>query len=204
MAGLNFYPTTVNDESFVRGPARIMYANITIGFPTLIGNVVNLSTYAAMANWNDLGATRSGVQISVNNTEESFDIDQILGDIDTLPTSWEASVSTQLAEMTLDRLSFAWENITVLTVSQGSGPEKNMTFGTPLSYTKRRLAVGFVRPSGKIRLFVFRKVQRAPQESTITYAKTGEQQTVPVRWKALPDLSVIDPYQRFFSVFDQV
>jgi hypothetical protein len=153
-----------------------------------------------MTGWNDLGATKGGVQVSINNTEESFDVDQVYGDIDSLPTAWECSVSTQLAEMTLDRLSFCWEGSSVTT----SGGEKAMGFGAPLSYTRRRMAVLFQRPNGKVRAFVFRKVQRSPQESTITFNKTGEQQSVAVRFKAIADLSVVDVYSRFFTAYDQV
>jgi hypothetical protein len=102
--------------------------------------------------------------------------------------------------MTLDRLSFCWEGSSVTT----SGGEKSMSYGAPTSYTRRRLAVLFQRPNGKVRAFVFRKVQRAPQESTITFNKTGEQQSVAVRFKAIADLSVSDVYSRFFTAFDQV
>lgn len=200
MAANNFYPTFLDDEGFIRGPGRVMYAAATQSFPTGISNIVNLSTYASMTGWSDLGATKGGVQVSINNTEESFDVDQVLGDINSLPTAWECSVSTQLAEMTLDRLSFCWEGSTVTT----SGGEKSMSYGAPTFYTRRRLCVLFQRPNGKIRAFVFRKVQRAPQESTITFNKTGEQQSVAVRFKAIADLSVTDVYSRFFTAFDQV
>lgn len=200
MAANNFYPTFLDDEGFIRGPARLMYCAVTQSFPTGISQVVNLSTYSAMTGWSDLGATKGGVAISINNTEESFDVDQVYGDIDSLPTAWECSVSTQLAEMTLDRLTFCWEGSPVTT----SGGEKSMGYGAPLSYTRRRMAVLFQRPNGKIRAFVFRKVQRSPQESTITFNKTGEQQSVAVRFRAIADLSVSDVYSRFFTAYDQV
>lgn len=200
MAASNFYPTFLDDEGFIRGPARICVAAATQAFPSSISQVVNLSTYASMTGWSDLGATKGGVQVSINNTEESFDVDQVYGDIDSLPTAWECSVSTQLAESTLDRLSFAWEGSTVTT----AGGEKSMGFGTPLFYTRRRMAVLFQRPNGKIRAFVFRKVQRSPQESTVAFNKTGEQQSVAVRFKAIADLSVTDIYSRFFTAYDQV
>lgn len=204
MSSNNFYVTNLNDEGFIRGPARLLYAVVTQTFPTQISAVVNLTTYAAMAGWSDLGATKTGVQITVNNSEENFDVDQILGDIETLPTNWETSVATALAETTLDRLQFAWEGDPVTTAVKDGGNEKTMGFGTPLAYTKRRLAVAYVRSTGKIRMFVFRKVQRSPQESTLTYNKTGEQQSVPVRFKALPDLSIANILQRYFMIFDQV
>lgn len=174
--------------------------------PTQIAEVINLSTYASVSTWTDIGATKGGVQISFNNSEESFDVDQILTDIASLPTGSEVFVQSQLAQATLDWLSFAWEGDAVSTnASADGGPEKNTAFGPFESYTQRRLAVGFRRPdTGKIRLHVFRKAQRAPQESSITYNKTGEQQSIPARWRILPDTSISTVKARFGVLFDQV
>jgi hypothetical protein len=195
----------VNDESFIRGAARILWAGSTVAFPTKIADVVNMSLYDATTGWNELGATKTGIQIAVNNSEETFDVDQIRGNIQTQPNDWDVSVQTALAEMTLDRLAIAWEGYPVFTDSTPtSGAEKVTHFGAPTSYTERRLAVLFQRPSGKLRGFFFRKVNRAPQESAITFNKTGEQISVPVRFNALPDLSVSEERQRFFTIRDQV
>jgi hypothetical protein len=196
----DFHRVSINDESFIRGAARILWAGSTVSFPTTISSVINMSLYDAATGWNDLGATKTGIQISVNNTEESFDVDQVYGNLDTQPTNWDVSVQTALAEMTLDRLAFAWEGDSVTTASG----EKVTYVGTPLTYTNRRLAVLFQRPSGKIRGFFFRKVNRAPQESTVTFNKTGEQVSVPVRFNCLPDLSIAEVKQRIFMIRDQV
>lgn len=200
----DFHRVSINDESFIRGAARILWAGSTVAFPTSISSVINMSLYDSTTGWNDLGATKTGIQISVNNTEESFDVDQIYGNIDTLPTSWDVSVQTALAEMTLDRLQFAWEGDPVTTQTVTSGNEKQTFVGSPLDYTERRLAVLFQRPSGKIRGFFFRKVNRSPQESTVTFNKTGEQISVPVRFTCLPDLSISEPKQRYFMIRDQI
>ena len=50
-----------------------------------------MSTYDAITGWNELGATKTGVQITVNNAEESFDVDQIYGNISTEPTDWDCT-----------------------------------------------------------------------------------------------------------------
>lgn len=162
------------------------------------------ATYAAKSEWTDLGATKTGIQITLNNAEESFDIDQVMGDIASAPTSWECSVGTQLAEFTPEKMQVAWEGsaITVDTTPE-SGPEKEIGFGQPVSYTQRRMAVLFQRPNGKIRGYFFRKVQRSPQASAVTHAKTGEQISIPMLWKCLADTTVEDVYKRFFIIRDQ-
>lgn len=194
----------VNDESFIRGAARVLWAGSTVSFPTKISDIINMSLYDSTASWNDLGATKTGVQISVNNSEESFDVDQIYTAIQTQPTTWDVSVQTALAEMTLDRLNLAWEGNSVVTTTLDGASTKVVSFGSPRSYTERRLAVLFQKPSGKIRAFVFRRTNRSPQESSIAFNKTGEQQSVPVRFTCLADTSVSDEKARIFTVFDQV
>ena len=207
----DFFRTSVDDRSFIRGAARLLYAPIGTAAPTEISDIIHLSSgvgydlydpvYTNATNgWVDLGATKTGIQISVNNTEETFDVDQIYGDIDSLPTNWEVSVGTQLAEFTPEKLQICWEGTEVTT--NGAG-EDEVSFGAPESYTRRRLAVLFQRPNGNIRAYSFRKVQRLPQESTVTHNKTGEQISVPVQFRVLPDFSVTDPKARFFSIFDQ-
>ena len=126
----DFYPTAVTPESFVRGPGRLLYASMSMPIPSQISEVINLSTFQAVSTWTDIGATKGGVQISFNNSEESFDVDQILSDIASLPTSSEMFVQTQLAPATLDWLSFAWEGDAVTTnAGANGGPEKNTGFG---------------------------------------------------------------------------
>lgn len=196
----DFHRTFVDlDENFIRGAGRIMWAGTTVAMPDGIDDMINLSTYDAAVGWNDLGATKTGITITVNNTEETFDVDQILGDLDSRPTGWEVTVATALAEMTLERLQFAWEGGAIAT----GGGIRSMGVGQPATYTRRRLAVLFQKPNGKIRAFVFRNAQRTPQESAIAFNKTGEQQSVPVRFRALADTSVAEVRERIFMIFDQ-
>lgn len=202
----DFYPTAMTDEAFVRGPARLMYAAMSMVFPSQISQVVNITTYAAISGWNDIGATKGGAQIIFNNAEETFDIDQILTDIATLPTDVTLAVQTQIGQATLDWLDFAWEGDVVATAGTADGgPQKSLGIGPFDVYTQYRLAVGFRRATtGKMRFAVFYKAQRSPQESTLTYNKTGEQQSIAVRWTILPDTSVSSPRSRFGTFFDQI
>lgn len=195
-----FFSTAINDNTFIRGAARLLWAGTTIAFPTTIGDIINLSTYAAQSGWNDLGATKTGITVSHNNTEEEFDVDQILGVIDTRPVSYEQAVTTALAEVSLQRLQVAWEAGPITTASG----EESMGVGEPTTYIKRRLAVVFKKADNKLRANVFRLVTKSPQESSLAYNKTGEQQQIPVRFRALADTSVADTYTRTQVVFNQV
>lgn len=208
-----FHRTNVTDRSFIRGAARLLIAPIGQARPTKISDVIALASsagspvvnlYDAKTGWVDLGATKTGAQITVNNAEETFDIDQTLGDISSQPTSWECSVGTQLAEMTPEKLQIAWEGSAISIDATPTKPEQEIGFGSPVSYTQRRLAVLFQRPNGLIRAYLFHKVQRMPQESSVTHAKTGEQISVPVRFKALADTTITDVQKQFFVIRDQM
>jgi len=208
----NFHRTFVNDRSFIRGAARLLIAPITQARPTQISDVIALAAsvgppavalYDAQTGWTDLGATKTGIQITINNAEETFDVDQVLGDISSQPTSWECSVGTQLAEMTPERLQVAWEGSAITVDAVPTKPEQEIGFGSPAAYTQRRLAVLFQRPDGNIRAYLFHKVQRMPQESSVTHAKTGEQISIPARWRVLADTTITDPQKQFFIIRDQ-
>lgn len=196
----DFFRTGITDDNFIRGAARLLVAGTTIAFPTGISDVINLSTFDAQTGWVDVGATKTGITITHNNTEETFDVDQILGDIDSRPVSYEQTVATALAEVTLENLQLAWEGGTIST----SGGFRTMGVGEPAVYTRKRLAIVFQKANGKLRMHAFRKAQKSAQESAIPYNKTGEQQSIPVTFRALADTSISDVNTRTQVIFDQV
>lgn len=196
-----------NPWAFVRGAARIMVAAEDAAFPNSIDDIIvttsGATQYDATSAWTDLGATLTGITVSVNHTEETFTVDQVLGDIDTVPVSWECSVSTALAEMTLEHLQLAWEGSDISTDTGQSPDERTMGYGEPTFYTRRRLAVLYKNADDLIRAFVFRRVQLQPVESSVAFNKTGEQISIPVQFKALADTAIEDVKSRFFVVIEQ-
>lgn len=208
-----FHRTDLDNEwAFVRGPARLLAADDDQTFPTEIDDIVKLASgvtqFDAQTGWTDLGATKGGVQVSTNHTEETFDVDQVLADIDSAPTAWEASVSTALAENTLEHFQLGWEGSAITTnTSTTSGiDERTMGYGNPTTYVRRKLAVlyqGGGPDRDLIRAFVFRRVQLQPVESAVTFNKTGEQISIPVNFKSLADTSVADVKSRFFVIIEQ-
>lgn len=197
-----------NDWAFVRGPARLLAAAEGAAFPDDINDIILLASggtqYDATSAWTDLGATKGGVQISVNHTEETFDVDQILADIESKPTGWEASVSTTLAENTLEHFQLAWEGSAITTNTAPAVDERTMGYGNPTTYTRRKLAILYKDDStGLIRAYIFRRVQLQPVESAVTFNKTGDQQTIPINFKSLPDTEIDDVKSRFFTIIEQ-
>ena len=204
-----FLRTDLTDPwAFVRGAARLMIADEDETFPTQLSDLIVLASggtqYDSAAGWTDLGATKTGITISVNHAEETFDVDQVIGDIASAPVSWECSVATALAEMTLEHLQVTWEASAISTNTSPTPDERTMGYGQSDEYTKRRLAVLFKNQDDLIRAFVFRKVQLQPVESAVAFNKTGEQVSIPVQFKGLADTAETDIQKRFFVVIEQV
>lgn len=203
----DFYKTGLTDPwATLKGAARLLIADEDQAFPSGIGDIITLASgvnqYNAKAGWTELGATKGGVTVSTNHTEETISVDQVFGDIDSAPTAWETSVSTALAEMTLEHLQVVWEGSDIET--NGAG-ERTLGYGQPDEYTKRRLAVLYKAPkTDKIRAIVFRIAQLQPVESSIVFNREGDQMTLPVQFKGLADTSIDDPQKRFFMVYEQV
>jgi hypothetical protein len=193
----DFHRTNVTDTSFIRGAARILIAPTSVAFPVKIDDVIDLGTPvgppivpATYDATDRLGRSRC-------HQDRHPDHDQQRGrDVRHRPGARRHRFSA-------DKLGVLSRNA-ARGVHSGedadrlgglgdhdrrtptTGSEKEIGFGQPVGYTQRRLAVLFQRPNGKIRGYFFRKVQRMPQESSITHAKTGEQISIPVRFKALP------------------
>lgn len=210
----DFYRTGISSDSLIRGPGRLVIAGATVPFPAGIGDIVNLT--AAMTSrgalydanvtggWVDLGSTKTGVNLERNNTEETLDVDQILGDIAVLPGDWEASIGTQLADTTLEHLALAWEGVLVAEATSIDGPRWRMGVGAPIRYRERKIAMLHQKDNGLIRAFVARRVIRAAQASAITFNKGGEQISIPIRFRCVPDTSIANEDDRLLVAWDQV
>jgi len=181
----------VDQTKLVKGAGRLMYAADSQAKPEKIGDVINTTTYAAQSGWSDLGATREGIQITVNNTESGFDVDQVNGLLLTTPDNWECSVTTNLAEVTLENMVIAWEGASVTVDSSVTPSEKETGFAGATSYPQALVG------------YFFHRAVRAPQEGTLNFQKGGDAQVIPVRFNILADATESDPLKAFFIVREQ-
>lgn len=198
-----------NEQGFVQGAGRLLLAPGDQAWPAGIEEILELTAGATqfdpVTNWFDAGFTKTGINITRNNAEEEFDVDQVRGAIKRRPTNWEMSVGTQLAEATLETFQLAWELSAISTVTKTDPQldERHIGLSAPLTYVERLCAVVFQFPDATLRAWVFRKVVRSPQESGFTLQKTGEQVSLPQRWTCLADPDApVD--SQFGEIFEQV
>lgn len=193
-------------------PLILAQSSLLTGGTTPLASVAHttpgIGQYDALAGWSDLGSTKSGVQISRNNTETQLDVDQILGALLAIPDEWEMTVQTQFADTTLEIIQNTWEGAVITTDATQAPSERHLPIGAPLAYTARRLAVLHQKTigtsAGRIRAFVLRNVTRSPAASSIDYQKTGNQQTIPHTFRAFADFGVADPAARFGDIIEQL
>lgn len=177
---------------------------VTVGTTT-----PGVGLYDVKSGWVDLGPTLGGITVARNNQEQTFSVDQIQADIQTLPTGWEMSASASVSRNDIDTLQYLWEG-GAITVDATTG-ERTLPLGAPTVYRQRRLGVLFQRQStdggvtaGGIRAYCFRLTQRSPQDSNQVFNKEGAQVTTPFTWKALADTTIADENARFGAVIDQI
>lgn len=204
VAGTNYILTWGNDLAAQPVTVTASLAGLTGGAPTFVQTTEGIDQFAPLGDWEDLGATREGIAITVNNAEDSFEVDQVAGEIGSSPTNWESSIATNFAEMTLEKFQLVWEGSAITTDSAPTIPEREMSFAGATSYTQRRLAVLFRRDNGAILMFAFHKVSRTPQESTVNFQKSGDPITLAMTFKALADATESDPKAQFCKIREQV
>lgn len=192
-----FYKIT--GTNVVKGAGRLMVADTTQAFPTQISDVIDTTDYDAASGWTDVGATTGGIVITRGFDTEGFTVDQVVGDLGEDITGWNNSIETSLAETSLENFDLAWVGGSIST----SGNERKLTFGDPANVPQKKLAILFQDRYGFIRLYAFRLVQRAGDDSALTHEKGGDPLALPILFRAFPDTTVTDRDERIFTIFQQ-
>lgn len=188
-----------NEWAFVRGAARLLVSDFSNDFPESIADIVDTDTYDSQTGWDDLGATKQGIQISVQS-EDIPSINYNSPNINNDIIENTVLVQTNLAEATLSNFIFAWNGSALIT----SGGERHTGFGSINTRVRRRLAVLYKNPTtNSIRAFIFRNVEIDGNQSSIVYNKTGDQQTIAVTFDCFPDFSITDVSSSIFMIYEQ-
>jgi hypothetical protein len=155
---------SINLLNTLKGPAKILYADASCGFPTIVDNVINPTTGAAGTSWVAFGLTRGGVNVNKTLTmTPRNDVDQLLGTYDQDITERGYKITTQIAEVFNDTAQLA------IALDMGAATYVMATTSQPTQVmrplddsdnkaTERRWAVVYPKATnGKVLAFVFRR-----------------------------------------------
>lgn len=174
---------TVTGSNLIQGPATLFHGVFGVTEPATIAD-------AFATGWTDLGGTKEGLTIGVNDTYMTLTVDQVLEAVESRRTERVLTIKTSLAEATLDNWARSL-NDPVATVS-GSAYEPLGGFVPTYS------ALGFdgIAPGGFKRRGILRKcVMNAAIESA--YKKDG-QTLIPVTFSG----HWVSPSIRPFKLLD--
>lgn len=115
----------VNSKNFVGGPGRLVVADMSIEAPEAISDVMSTTApYNLTTGWRDLGATSEGIAISRGFETEDFMVDQVMGAADTDVTGYNHTLSTNLAENTVENRKLALVGGQIIETAAAVGTEQ--------------------------------------------------------------------------------
>lgn len=170
-------------SNLVQGPANLYFG--------AFGAVEPVDAVAAPASavWKDAGATKDGVNISIEQEYAELEVDQLADIAGQRLVKRTITIETNLAENTLENLKTALNGGTSSATSYTPGT--GVLSGQEPTYSA--LIIDGVGPSGKNRRIVIRKVL-STDNVEFSYAK-GDQSVYAVTFTAHYVSSTIDPFK---------
>lgn len=156
--------------------------NLIQGPATLYAGIFGATEPATVATtpgvgWTDVGGTKDGVELQINDEYAVLDVDQIIYEIQRRRTKRVVAIKTQLAEATLENLALAIANTApaanVLTADDGL---------TAFAPSYGAVLMDGIAPGGFRRRVIVRKT--LPTDSVGTAYKKDSQTLIPITWTA--------------------
>lgn len=171
----------VTSTNLIQGPATLYSAVFGATEPA------SVATAPAVA-WTDVGGTKDGVELSINDEYAVLDVDQIIYEIARRRTKRVVTVKTSLAEATLANLAIAIANAAPVT-NKLTADDGLAAFAPAYS----AVLVDGIAPGGFRRRIIVRKT--LPTDAVgMAYKKDG-QTLLPVTWTAHWVSASIVPFQ---------
>src|SRR4051812_44330378 len=98
----------VNSDNIIGGPGRLVFKPYDGTYPDTISDVMDIaSPYDLADGWLDVGATNDGITTTRSFDTDDFEVDQVIGAVDTDITAWTHTLSTTLAENSVENRQLA-------------------------------------------------------------------------------------------------
>lgn len=189
---------TITVTNLIQGPGTLYvgaYSATAANEPA--DSAVNL-TPAASA-WTDLGGTHDGVTLSVDQAYAELGVDQLVDTPGRRQTKRELTVGTNLAEVTLENLARAMNEVVASAITASGNNKVLAITDAPLGGEPNYVALIFDGYSpGGFRRRVFGRRMLSVDPAAVPYKKDA-QTLIPVKWASHYVSSTVRP----FKVVDQ-
>lgn len=126
----------VNSGNIIGGPGRLIVKPFDNTFPEKISDVIDLTApYDLKPGYEDLGATNDGITVSRSFDSEDYEVDQVLGAVDTDITAWNHTLTTTLAENTEKNKQLSMVGGAIVDVPATYGAATTLTAGVAAGAT---------------------------------------------------------------------
>ena len=160
----------VTSTNLIQGPAVLYTGRLGATEPATIAA-------APSTGWTDVGGTKDGVELGINDEYAVLDVDQIIYEVARRRTKRVVTVKTQLAEATLANLALAIANMAP--VANVLNADDGLAAFAP---DYGAVLLDGIAPGGFRRRAIVRKT--LPTDSVgVAYKKDG-QTLIPVTWTA--------------------
>lgn len=171
----------VTSTNLIQGPATLYTGLFGATEPATVATT-------PATGWTDVGGTKDGVELGINDEYAVLDVDQIIYEVARRRTKRVVTVKTQLAEATLANLALAIAN--TAPVANVLNADDGLTAFAP---AYGAVLLDGIAPGGFRRRVIVRKT--LPTDSVgVAYKKDG-QTLVPVTWTAHWVSASITPFK---------
>nr|DAL87875.1 MAG TPA: major tail protein [Caudoviricetes sp.] len=105
---VQFHRIDNSNATVYGGAGRLLVASIDQDRPTKLSDIIDLTTFDAMSGWRDVGATNDGIAVSRGFDTDDIEVDQSVEPIDQTLTGFTNTISTNLAELTIENRQLSW------------------------------------------------------------------------------------------------
>ena len=161
--------------------------------PANMADLMSNTTYiwSSTDNWEDLGATDGGVNMTHGFTKTGFKVDQSDANIKSSVTDNTYSIATQLAEVgNIELFTEAWLAADATSVVMTTN-ERIKGLSARRTVPRKSLAVASVDEESILRIWYFRDAELDGGDSQLSLTEDGLQ-VLPVTWTAHPKSSATD------------
>ena len=182
----------LNKRNVLVGAARLFIGPTGTSKPAVVAGTSYVTTMLADGTWREVGFTTDGVEFATDPTYDEITVDQQMDSVRIFKSGMTASISTTLAEATLENLVVAWGQASATLSALSSGSEMYVHGGELGEAPVERglIAVGNgpeVAAGGKFAQRIYHLYRVLSVEgSTINMSRT-DPTTIPVTFRALPD-----------------